>query len=150
MKTIPRVAASLILLCFMAGCGMSTKTTLYRAPAVSGITVKQEAWGFHQFAMAEFGIEIQFKSDLVDGRGVIPASSLMISDTGVMPFWSPNCTSPPPYMGYIRYEERQNQVDIRLYQRLTDVYGTPYFPEHPLNGVHKVNSIQTGNGEQNN
>jgi hypothetical protein len=60
-------------------------------------------------------------------QGVIPASLLTIN-------------SPTQYQGYIRFNEREREIDIRLYEHRTDIKGNAYFPEHPLNGVHRVSN----------
>jgi hypothetical protein len=135
-----KVCASFAVAGIVAGCcGISTKTTLEKGPEISRIQIKQDAWGMHIFQPALYGINIQFKNDQSDWRGVIPASSLTIQDTGMHPVF-PN-DLPPTYNGYVRYDEKENNVDIRLYEILTDVHGKQYFPEHPLNGVRRVNTL---------
>lgn len=104
------------------------------------VSIQQQKRGLHLLVPALHGVDLEFPSALVDCRGVIPASSLQVGDGGTSPVLG--AYPGPPYEGYIKYDEKQGQVDLRLYGRKVDVHGHPYFPEHPLNGVHRVNQLK--------
>ncbi|MBU4460311.1 MAG: hypothetical protein KJ579_07075 [Verrucomicrobia bacterium] len=139
MTNMTMRAITIGLALMATGCGVTTRTTLQRGSDRTSVSVEQEKWGMHLLEPALYGVSIEFPSALLDRPGVIPASSLDIHGIGRYPWLGTDTQS--PWAGYINCDVRHRELDIRLYGRRVSVYGSEYFPPHPLNGVHRVNSL---------
>ncbi|MEM6885320.1 MAG: hypothetical protein AAF571_09825 [Verrucomicrobiota bacterium] len=137
MKSILPFSFFIFAILTLSGCaGISTHVYLQKDREISKIEIVQEEWGFSIFAMALYGLDIQFNSDHVDHRGVIPASNLTIKETGISSPLHSDDNIQSPYRGFIQIDEEKKNIEIRLYVHLIDIYGKDYFPQHPINGVY--------------
>jgi hypothetical protein len=138
--TMKKILTAFFLL-GLTGCGITTHTAIHRGSQRTAIEIDQEMWGFHLLYPALHGLSIEFSSSLIDNRGIIPASSILVADTGFPPL-TLSTNAPGPYQGFIDYDDGADWVEIRLFKCETDLYGHNYYPQHPLNGIHKVTSLK--------